>query len=123
MVTPRAKLADARQQGVEFQAKLFRGFADASRLAILTALTTGRMKVGDVVEATGLSQPNVSNHLACLKECGLVRAKPEGRFVYYELADGRVGKLIALSQEVVADIAENIYDCTRYGTFKGSRRG
>lgn len=103
-------------QGVELQAKLFRGFSDASRLDILTALMDGRKKVGDLVELTRLSQSNVSNHLSCLKECGLVRAEPEGRFVYYELTDARVAKLITLGREVLADVAENIYDCTRYDT-------
>jgi ArsR family transcriptional regulator, cadmium/lead-responsive transcriptional repressor len=116
---PRAALAAPDAQATELQAKLFRGFADASRLGILRQLTQGRRKVSDLVAATGLSQPNVSNHLSCLKECGLVRAEPEGRFVYYELADDRVAKLLALAQEVLADVAENIYDCTRYA--KGKR--
>lgn len=114
-MVPRAAVAALDAQGTELQAKLFRGFADASRLSILRALVPGRRKVSDLVLVTGLSQPNVSNHLACLKECGLVRAEPEGRFVYYELADPRVAKLLGLAQEVLADVAENIYDCTRYG--------
>ena len=119
----RTNLAPPTQQGAELEAKLFRGFGDASRLAILTALVEGRKKVGDLVETTGLSQPNVSNHLACLKECGLVRAEPEGRFVYYELTDERVAQLISLGRAVLADVAENIYDCTRYGTPQRKRRG
>lgn len=118
---PRAALATPDAQATELQAKLFRGFADASRLAILRRLGQGRRKVSELVEATGLSQPNVSNHLSCLKECGLVRAEPEGRFVYYELADQRVMKLLALADAVLADVAQNIYDCTRYATAKGKR--
>lgn len=101
-------------QGIELQAKLFRGFSDASRLNILDALVGGRKKVGELVEITGLTQSNVSNHLSCLKGCGLVRAEPEGRFVHYELTDERVADLIRLGREVLADVAQNIYDCTRY---------
>lgn len=112
----RATLSPSSHEGVLLEAKLFRGFADPSRLGILTALSAGRKKVGDLVEITGLSQPNVSNHLACLKECGLVRAEPEGRFVYYELTDARVAQLIRLGREILADVAENIYECTRYET-------
>lgn len=119
----RAALVPPDAQAAQLQAKLFRGFADASRLSILRQLMRGRQSVGEVVDATRLSQPNVSNHLSCLKECGLVRAEPEGRFVYYELADARVAKLIALSQDLLADVAANIYDCTRYDTPKGKRSG
>lgn len=116
----RPALPPSSADGVALEAKLFRGFADASRLGILTALSSGRKKVGELVEITGLSQPNVSNHLSCLKECGLVRAEPKGRFVYYELADPRVGRLIQLGREILADVAEGIYHCTRYE--KGTRR-
>ncbi len=94
--------------------KLFRGLSDPSRLAILEALRAGRRSVGEIVEETGLSQPNVSNHLSCLRECGLVISTQEGRYVRYQLSDPRVAALIALADELVAEIAQGIYDCTRY---------
>ena len=53
-------------------AKLFRGLADPMRLAIVELLANGEMRVTDIVAALGTSQSNVSAHLACLKECGLV---------------------------------------------------
>lgn len=106
---------------VELQAKLFRGFGDASRLAILTTLHDGPLRVGEIVERTGMTQSNVSNHLACLKECGLVTSEQEGRFVRYELADKRVAKLLDLSASLLADVAEHVYECTR--TDGGKRRG
>lgn len=99
---------------LELEAKLFRGFADTSRLAILTALARGRRNVGQLVEETGLSQPNASNHLACLRECGLVRAEQEGRFVFYELAHPQVAQTLRLARTIVADVAQTMYDCTRY---------
>ena len=43
----------------------------------------------EIVGATGLTQSNVSNHLGCLRDCGLVIAKQKGRFVHYELSDER----------------------------------
>ena len=72
------------------RAKLFRGLADPSRLAILEALRPGPLSVGQIVAATGLSQPNASNHLRCLSECGLVAGEARGRFVDYRLADLRI---------------------------------
>lgn len=108
-------------QGVELQAKLFRGFADSSRLAILLALREGRLSVGELCQRTDLAQSNASNHLGCLRECGLVRAEQEGRFVYYELADPRVAKLLTTAGELLADVAQGLYDCTRYCAKPGSR--
>ena len=78
---------------VSLQAKLFRGFSDPSRLSILEVLRGGPAAVSDIVATTGLSQPNASNHLRCLTECGLVVGEQEGRFVRYRLSDPRVGQL------------------------------
>ena len=104
----------ANPKSIEIQAKLFRGFSDPSRLSILDSLRAGALTVGEIVETTGLSQSNVSNHLACLRDCGLVAAEQQGRFVYYELSDKRVGKLLMLADELLADVAKGDYECTRY---------
>lgn len=109
-------LTVANPTALALQAKLFRGFADPSRLAILIALRNGARSVSDIVQATGLSQPNVSNHLSCLRDCGLVTASPQGRFVYYELSDRRVEQLLRLADELLADVAKGVYECTRYQT-------
>lgn len=107
-------LLDAKMDKVALQAKLFRGFSDPSRLAILQALRQGPLTVGEIVEETGLSQSNASNHLACLRDCGLVAATQEGRFVYYELSDKRVGQLLRLAEELLSEVAKGVYECTRY---------
>ena len=96
------------------QAKLFRGFSDPSRLGILDVLRNGPLTVSEIVEATGLSQPNVSNHLGCLRDCGLVVAEQEGRYVTYHLSDDRVGELLSLAESLLADVARGVYECTRY---------
>ncbi|WP_245704873.1 ArsR/SmtB family transcription factor [Belnapia rosea] len=101
---------------MDLQAKLFRGFADPSRLTILDALRAGPLHVGAIVAATGLSQSNVSNHLRCLSECGLVQAEPRGRFVDYRLGDARVGELLRLTEELLAGAAYGVDACQRYGT-------
>ena len=107
-------LMTAQAQAAGLKAKLFRGFADPSRLSILDALRAGPLTVGEIVEATRLGQSNVSNHLSCLRDCGLVAASPEGRFVRYALSDRRVGRLLNLADELLADVAKGIYQCTRY---------
>ena len=103
---------------VELQAKLFRGFADPSRLAILEALRSGPLPVGEIVEATGLNQPNASNHLRCLSECGLVTSEQRGRFVHYRLSDPRINGLLALADDLLADAVQSIRACRNYRAAK-----
>ncbi len=107
-------LMTANPKAIELQAKLFRGFSDPSRLAILEALRAGSLTVTGIVEVTKLTQSNVSNHLGCLRDCGLVTCKQQGRYVHYELSDERVGQLLRLADELLAEVAKGVYECTRY---------
>ena len=107
-------LMSAEKTELAIKAKLFRGFGDPSRLGIMDALRRGPLTVTEIVAATGLSQSNVSNHLGCLRDCGLVVAEQSGRYVTYQLSDDRVGQLIELAESLVADVAQGVYQCTRY---------
>ncbi|MBF6612130.1 MAG: helix-turn-helix transcriptional regulator [Chloroflexi bacterium] len=98
------------------KAKLFRGFSDTSRLSILEALRDGPLTVGQIVQITALSQSNVSNHLSCLRDCGLVSSEQQGRSVSYRLSDPRVGELLRLSGELLTEVARGVYECARYGS-------
>jgi DNA-binding transcriptional ArsR family regulator len=99
----------------QLQAKLFRGFSDRSRLAILEVLRDGALPVGEIVRATGLTQPNVSNHLRCLSECGLVVGEQKGRFVHYRLGDEAVAGMLRLADELLAGSAgQRILTCSNY---------
>lgn len=109
----------ARAQALGLKSKLFRGFADRSRLAILEVLRRGPLSVGEIVEATGLGQSNASNHLACLHDCGLVTREQQGRFVYYRLSDERVDGLLAQADDLLIEVARGIYECVRYTGSKG----
>lgn len=101
-------------QIVERRAKLFRGLADPSRLSILEALRAGPLTVGEIVAATALSQPNVSNHLRCLSECGLVAGEQRGRFVHYRLTDLRLAELLALAEELLDGLAQGVDACENF---------
>lgn len=107
-------MAVIQDLSLTLKAKLFRGLADPSRLAIIEALCSGENTVGDLVAVTGLSQPNASGHLACLRECGLVTSRQEGRFVYYALADQRVKDALRAVEGMLSEIAERVYTCTRF---------
>jgi ArsR family transcriptional regulator, cadmium/lead-responsive transcriptional repressor len=95
-------------------AKYFRGLGDPSRLRILELLQReGELTVGALVERLGLPQPQVSNHLACLRWCGFVEARREGRLVFNRIADGRVEAMLELAQSLLADNAEHVAACCR----------
>jgi DNA-binding transcriptional ArsR family regulator len=104
----------ANPKQVALQAKLFRGFADPSRLAILESLRSGPLTVTEITQLTGLAQSNASNHLGCLRDCGLVAVENRGRYAYYTLSDVRVAQLLQLADELLADVAKGVYECTRY---------
>ena len=108
---------------IKLKAKLFRGFGDPSRLSILEALRDKPLTVTQIIEATGLSQSNVSNHLACLKDCGLVVAEQSGRYINYRLSDDRVVELLGLAESLLSDIARGVYECTRYNNVQANENG
>ncbi len=70
---------------LEIEAKLHRGFADPSRLAILRELRRGPLTAGQLADLVGLTPSRASNHLRCLLECGLVAIEPRGRYNVYRL--------------------------------------
>lgn len=107
-------LAATFATSLALKAKLFRGFADPSRLSILEALRSEPRSVSGVVEITGLSQPNASNHLACLLDCGLVEREQRGRFAFYRLSDPRVAALLGTADGILTDVARGVYVCPRY---------
>lgn len=95
-------------------AQLFRGLADTARLRCLLAVRDGPLPVGQIVAATGLSQSNVSQHLACLRDCGLVRAERDGRFVRYSLTNPDVERLLLAAEALLIEVGEEIAVCPRY---------
>lgn len=80
--------------------------ADPTRRRILLALREGPAYPADLADALATGRTNISNHLACLRGCGLVRAAREGRQVRYELASPRLahalGDLVDLALEIDA---------------------
>jgi DNA-binding transcriptional ArsR family regulator len=67
--------------------RLGRALADPTRCRILLTLLDGPAYPAQLADGLGLSRPNTSNHLTCLRGCGLVVATPEGRQTRYELVD------------------------------------
>jgi DNA-binding transcriptional ArsR family regulator len=74
-------------------AELFRAFSDTSRVRIISALTAGELNVSALAEAAGISESAVSHHMRGLRQMRLVRARKDGRQVFYCLDDDHVAAL------------------------------
>jgi DNA-binding transcriptional ArsR family regulator len=104
----------AAPAATDLVAKYFRGLGDPSRLRILELLSSeGELSVGELVNRLGLPQPKVSNHLACLRWCGFIEARREGRTVFNRIADPRVLAMLDLAESLLADNAEHVAACCR----------
>ena len=104
----------ARPTETELLAKYFRVLADSVRLRILEALVEeGELSVGELADRLGLAQPNVSNHLACLRWCGFVATRREHRTVFNRIADRRVERVIGLARALLEGNEEHITACRR----------
>ena len=75
--------------------------SDPTRARILLALANGGAYPSDLADSLGVSRQSMSNHLACLRGCGLVVSTPEGRKARYELADPRLAHALGDLLEVV----------------------
>ncbi len=84
-------------------AELFRAFSDTSRVHILSALSTQELNVGTLAEVAGISDSAVSHHMRSLRQMGLVKARRDGKEVYYRLEDEHI---IALFQQGVRHVQD-----------------
>ena len=82
-------------------ARFFKGLGDPVRLRILEFLDEGEKSVGEIVGYLELPQNQVSMHLGCLRWCGYVNTRREGRYVHYSLSDSRVLEILALARELL----------------------
>jgi DNA-binding transcriptional ArsR family regulator len=101
---------------VDAAVALFRSLSDATRLAVVQRLATGEARVSDLVSELGLAQSTVSAHVACLRDCGLVVGRPEGRQVFYALTRPELLDLLASAETLLAATGNAVALCPRYGT-------
>jgi ArsR family transcriptional regulator, cadmium/lead-responsive transcriptional repressor len=95
---------------------LFRSLGDPARLAILRHLALGEHRVVDLTVHLGLAQSTVSAHLACLKDCGLVQSRPQGRASLFSLThDTAILAVLAAAERLLALTGDAVELCLRYG--------
>ncbi len=114
--TPATDRRTAVAEPLDAAACLFHGFSDPSRLAILRHLALGEHRVTDLTAHLGLAQSTVSQHLACLRDCGLVTSRPEGRASIFSLTHPHdLDDLFAAAERLLAHTGDAVTLCASHG--------
>lgn len=96
----------------EVEAKFFRGLGDPTRLRILSLLLAhGELPLARLIETLGEPRSRVSMHLSCLRACGYVSARRDGRFLYHRIRDQRVALLLRDAERLVREPATRLVNC------------
>jgi len=103
-------------------ADFFAVLSSPIRLAVLRLLADGEHCVTELVEALGIAQPRLSNHLACLRTCGFVTIRRQGTFLYYALANPRLAELLLLGETLAAPSGTAYESCTVLRREKSARK-
>lgn len=93
-----------KDEHIETAARALKAIAHPLRLKILCVLGSNEVCVQDIVEAVGTSQSNISQHLAILRDKGVLQTRKDANRVYYRIGDQRALQLIALMREVFCGI-------------------
>ena len=95
---------------------VFRSLGDPTRLAILRHLALGEHRVVELTAHLGLAQSTVSAHLACLRDCGLVTSRPQGRASMWSLATApELLDVLAAAERLLAATGDAVVLCPAYG--------
>ena len=94
---------------------MFRSLGDPARLAIVQHLALGEHRVVDLTKHLGLAQSTVSAHLACLRDCGLVKSRPEGRASHFSLSHPELLGLLSAAEKLLAATGDAVVLCPTYG--------
>ncbi|WP_299956566.1 helix-turn-helix transcriptional regulator [uncultured Modestobacter sp.] len=102
--------------GLSPAASLFHSLADPARLAILRHLSLGEHRVVELTGHLGLAQSTVSKHLACLRDCGLVDSRPQGRASMFSLTTrDELLELFSAAERLLALTGDAADLCPTYG--------
>ena len=103
METPSFSLID-KQEHIELAARALKSIAHPLRLKILCVLGEQEACVQEIVDAVGTSQSNISQHLAILRDKGVLQTRKDANRVFYSIADQRTLQLIAMMREVFCGV-------------------
>jgi len=105
------KMLDA---DIDTKMKFLHGFSHKTRVQILECIKENEKTVSQIVDDLKGNQSNISQHLACLKGCGLIVGRQEGKYVYYRVRNQLVRNLLTMFDEVLEDVQNNVASCENH---------
>jgi len=101
--------------------KFFSSYSNPIRLAILEQLRDGEKTVSEIAEAIrDVSLTNLSNHLKCMRGCGILKVRREWRNLYYSVSDERILEIFSIAKDVVQHLSDAMDSCPVDGKNKSS---
>ncbi|WP_433956686.1 ArsR/SmtB family transcription factor [Cytobacillus horneckiae] len=101
-------------QDLDMKVKFLRGFGDKTRIQILECIKHQEKTVKQIVEEINGSQSNISQHLACLRGCGIIAGRQEGKYIFYSLRNEKIKDLLTMFDFVFEDVQSNVACCKNH---------
>lgn len=101
------------KQMLDVKAKFIRGFADKTRLQILESIKEREKTVSQIVDELKGNQSNISQHLSCLKGCGIISSRQEGKYIYYFLRNEQIYQLLNVMNVVFNQVEAEVASCEK----------
>lgn len=102
-------IGEAEKNGA--RSKIFQALGNQTRLKIVEQLLGGDRTVSEIVDGVGIEQSQVSHALKTLKGCGIVSSERQGKRIIYSIRDPRIIEVLAISDEILTDIAADLTKC------------
>ncbi|GAB3071252.1 ArsR/SmtB family transcription factor [Salinicoccus sesuvii] len=99
---------------MDTKVKLIHGFSNRTRLQILESIKMNEKTVSEIVTDIGASQSSISQHLSCLRDCGIIIGRQQGKYIYYALRNQHMRDLLSMFDTVLEDVGENVALCENH---------
>ena len=99
---------------IDMKVKLIHGFSNKTRIQILESIKDREKTVSQIVKEVNGNQSNISQHLACLKGCGIIVGRNEGKYSYYSLRNQHIRDLLTMFDVVLEDVQNDVACCERH---------
>jgi DNA-binding transcriptional ArsR family regulator len=99
---------------METKVKFLQGFAHKIRIQILEYIKEEEKTVSQIVHDLDGSQSSISQHISCLKGCGLIVGRQEGKYIYYSLSNQKVRDLLTMFDVVLDEVQHDVACCDNH---------
>lgn len=103
-----------QKMDIDMKVKLIHGFSNKTRIQILESIKDQEKTVSQIIEEIKGNQSNISQHLACLKGCGIIKGRNEGKYIYYSLRNQHIRDLLTMFDIVLEDVENNVACCEHH---------